>query len=84
MGGVDGLIFTAGIGERSPEIRARVCERLDWLGAELDPIANAAYAARISTAGSRLKILVVSTDEELMIARHTLALVRGSRAGGGG
>jgi acetate kinase len=84
MGGVDGLAFTAGIGERSPEIRARVCERLGWLGAALDVAANAAHATRISAAGSRLKVLVLPTDEELMIARHTLALVRGSRAAGGG
>jgi acetate kinase len=84
MGGIDGLVFTAGIGERSPEIRARVCERLGWLGAALDTAANAADGTRISAAESRLKVLVVPTDEELMIARHTLALVRGSRAGGGG
>jgi acetate kinase len=82
MGGIDGLVFTAGIGERSPEIRARVCERLGWLGAELDVAANAAHATRISAAGSRLEILVLPTDEELMIARHTLALVRGNRAAG--
>jgi acetate kinase len=83
MGGIDGLAFTAGIGERSPEIRARVCERLGWLGAALDVAANAAHATRVSAAESRLKVLVVPTDEELMIARHTLALVRGRRAGGG-
>jgi acetate kinase len=83
MGGIDGLVFTAGIGERSPEIRARVCERLGWLGAVLDATANAALATMISAAESRLKVLVVPTDEELMIARHTLAVVSGSRAGGG-
>jgi acetate kinase len=83
MGGIDGLVFTAGIGERSQEIRARVCERLGWLGAALDIAANAAHAPRISTAESRLKLLVVPTNEELMIARHTLALLRGSRVAGG-
>jgi acetate kinase len=83
LGGIDGLVFTAGIGERSPEIRARVCERLGWLGAALDVAANAAHATRISAAESRLKVLVVPTDEELMIARHTLALVRDRHVGGG-
>jgi acetate kinase len=82
MGGIDGLVFTAGIGERSPEIRARVVGRLGWLGAELDPGANAAHAATVSTPKSRLKVLVVPTNEELMIARHTLELVRGSPAAG--
>jgi acetate kinase len=83
MGGIDGLVFTAGIGERSHEVRARICERLSWLGAELDADANAAHATRISTAESPLQILVVPTNEGLMIARHTLALLRGSRAAGG-
>jgi acetate kinase len=83
MGGIDGLVFTAGIGERSAEVRARVVERLGWLGAELDAAANAVHATVVSAPGSRLKVLVIPTDEELMIARHTLALVRGSRAGGG-
>jgi acetate kinase len=83
MGGIDGLVFTAGIGERSSEIRARVVERLGWLGAELDSAANAAQGATISTSKSRLKVLVAPTNEELMIARHTLALVRSSRTTGG-
>jgi acetate kinase len=84
MGGIDGLVFTAGIGERSPEIRGHVLERLRWLGFELDPAANARHGPLVSTAASRRKAYVVPTDEELMIARHTLALVRGSRAAGGG
>ena len=75
MGGIDGLVFTAGIGEHSAPVRAAVTERLGWLGAELDQGANAAHAQVISTAGSRLKVMVVPTDEELMIARHTLALI---------
>jgi acetate kinase len=76
MGGIDGLVFTAGIGEHSPTIRARVVERLGWLGAELDEAANAASAATISTPASDLRVLVVPTDEELMIARHTLRRLR--------
>jgi acetate kinase len=73
--GVDGFVFTAGIGERSPPIRARIAARLAWLGARLEPEANAAGAAVISAPGSRFPLLVVPTDEELMIARHTLAVL---------
>jgi acetate kinase len=75
LGGLDAFVFTAGIGERAPEIRARIAERLRWLGAELDPAANDAGETRISTAGSRVALFVVPTDEELMIARHTLAVL---------
>ena len=75
LGGLDAFVFTAGIGENSPPIRARIAERLAWLGAEIDPEANAAGEGRISTPSSRVALLVVPTDEELMIARHTLALV---------
>ena len=75
MGGIDGIVFTAGVGEHSPAIRRRVIERLGWLGVELDPGANARHGPLISTAGSRLKAYVVPTDEERMIARHTLALL---------
>lgn len=74
LGGLDAFVFTAGIGENAPAIRARIAERLEWLGAELDTAANEAGATVISTPGSRLTLLVVPTDEELMIARHTLAL----------
>jgi acetate kinase len=79
LGGVDGFVFTAGIGENSPSMRARIAERLAWLGGALDPKSNAAGAAQISPPGSRLAIHVVPTDEELMIARHTLALLSGGR-----
>jgi acetate kinase len=72
LDGVDGLIFTAGIGEHAPEIRAMVCARLGWLGVDLDPTANARNAAIISTTGSRVSVRVIPTDEEAMIARHTL------------
>jgi acetate kinase len=75
LGGLDAFVFTAGIGERSAPIRARIAERLRWLGAELDPVANESAAVRISTPASRVALLVVPTDEELMIAHHTLALV---------
>jgi acetate kinase len=71
LGGLDALVFTAGIGENSLEIRARVCWRLGWLGLDFDPEANVAGAARISRPGSRVSAWVVPTDEELMIARHT-------------
>jgi acetate kinase len=77
LGGLDAFVFTAGVGENSAEVRARIAERLVWLGAELDPAANEAGASRISTDTSRLALYVIPTDEELMIARHTLALLRG-------
>ena len=76
MGGIDGIVFTAGIGERSPAIRGRVMERLRWLGFELDPDSNERHGPLISTTGSRRKAYVIPTDEEQMIARHTLALLR--------
>ena len=75
LGGVDGFVFTAGIGENSPGMRARIAERLAWLGAELDPAANARNAALISRPQSRIPLHVMPTDEELMIAQHTLALL---------
>ncbi len=75
LGGVDGVVFTAGIGENQPAIRAGIAERLGWLGAVLDPEANAAGAEVISAAGSRVALLVVPTDEELTIARHTRGVV---------
>ncbi len=75
LGGIDGLVFTAGIGENAPAIRAAIAGRLAWLGVTLDPAANADNATRISTADSRVAVLVVPTDEQLMIARHTLAAI---------
>jgi len=71
LGGLDGLVFTAGIGENAPEIRRRICEASAWLGIEIDAAANATRAARISTAASRVSAWVIPTNEELMIARHT-------------
>jgi acetate kinase len=75
LGGLDAVVFTAGIGENSPLIRARVSETLRWLGVAIDPAANEANALRISQAESRVAVLVVPTDEELMIARHTAAVL---------
>jgi acetate kinase len=72
LNGIDGFVFTAGIGERSGEIRARIAERLAWLGAELDADANAKASLTVSGPKSRLGLYVVPTNEELMIARHTL------------
>ncbi|HVE21704.1 MAG TPA: acetate/propionate family kinase [Acidocella sp.] len=72
LGGVEGLVFTAGIGEHAPEIRAAICARLGWLGAKLSPEANAANAPVISAEDSRIEIRVIPTDEEAMIARHCL------------
>jgi acetate kinase len=77
LGGLDTLVFTAGIGERSAEIRARICRGLDFLGLELDAAANGQHAEVISRPGSRCTVRVVKTDEDLMIARHTLRLIAG-------
>ena len=75
LGGLDAFVFTAGIGENSPIIRARIAEKLAWLGAVFDPAANADGKPLISRPESRVVLLVVPTDEELMIAQHTLALL---------
>jgi acetate kinase len=76
MGGIDGFVFTAGIGENAPAIREAVVRRLSWLGLELDAAANAAGGPLISHKGSRAVCYVIPTDEELMIARHTLRVLR--------
>jgi acetate kinase len=80
LGGIDGLVFTAGIGENAPAIREAVAKRLTWLGLDLDAKANASSEARISNKESRVVCYVIPTDEELMIARHTLAVLRSQRA----
>jgi acetate kinase len=77
LGGLDALVFTAGIGEHAAVIRARVCRDAAWLGVELDEAANAAGGPRISREGSTVSAWVIPTDEELMIARHTLRLTAG-------
>lgn len=71
LGGLDALVFTAGIGEHAPEIRERVCRDAAWLGLEFDEAANAGGGPRISTASSPVSAWVIPTNEELMIARHT-------------
>jgi acetate kinase len=76
LGGLDGLVFTAGIGENAPEIRARVVKACAWLGIALDGEANQRGNACISAAGSAVSAWVVPTNEELMIARHAHALVK--------
>ena len=75
LGGLDAFVFTAGIGENSTAMRKRIAQRLTWLGAEMDDSANEAGGLVISTLGSKVRLYVVPTDEELMIARHTLALL---------
>ena len=80
LGGIDGLVFTAVIGENAPAIREAVAKRLTWLGLDLDAKANASGEARISNKESRVVCYVIPTDEELMIARHTLAVLRSQRA----
>jgi acetate kinase len=75
MGGIDGMVFTAGIGEHSAPVRARVVERLRLFGFELDEAANANGKARITGAASRIPAYVIPTDEERVIARQTLALL---------
>jgi acetate kinase len=69
--GVDGVVFTAGIGENSCEVRKRICEASAWLGIDLDLAANDRHGPRISREGSRVSAWAIATNEELMIARHT-------------
>jgi acetate kinase len=76
LGGLDALVFTAGIGENSAAIRERVCRDAAWLGVDLDVEANRKGGPRISSVGSRVSAWVIPTNEELMIARHTRALLR--------
>jgi acetate kinase len=75
LGGIDALVFTAGIGENSPVVRSRICHSSSWLGIEIDPAANTGKGPRISRPSSRVSVWVIPTNEELMIARHTSALL---------
>ena len=79
LGGLDTLIFTAGIGEHMPAIRRRICEGMEYLGIRLDPSRNNHHAAIISREDSPVTVRVMKTDEELMIARHTHHLIRNQR-----
>jgi acetate kinase len=75
LGGIDAFVFTAGIGENSVSMRSRIVERLKWLGAALDTQANEAAKPAIAASTSRIGLFIVPTDEELMIANHTLDLL---------
>ena len=79
LGGLDALVFTAGIGEHAATIRACVCADAAWLGVELDGAANENGGPRISTPNAQVAAWVIPTDEERMIAQHTLTLIRGAR-----
>ena len=76
LGGVDALVFTGGIGEHAGVIRERVCAQLEWLGVDFDVTANSAGESRISSPDSDVTVWVIPTNEELVIARHTAAVVR--------
>jgi acetate kinase len=76
LGGLDAFVFTAGIGEHSVPVRAALCNKMAWLGVKLDEPANVAGGPRISAPDSSVSVWVIPTNEELMIAQHTLALVR--------
>lgn len=82
LGGLDAIVFTAGIGENAAPVRGAVCRGAAWLGVDLDPAANEHGAACISAPGSRASAWIVPTDENRMIARHTLALLGPSGGGG--
>jgi acetate kinase len=70
LGGIDAIVFTGGIGEHSPDVRAHICEKLEFLGVQIDPRLNHANASTISATQSRVRIRTVKTREEVMIARH--------------
>jgi acetate kinase len=78
LGGLDRLVFTAGVGEHQPAIRARVCAALAWLGVEVDEAANRAHAACIGTSASRVDVAVEPTNEEWVAARDAAVLVASS------
>jgi acetate kinase len=80
MNGADAIVFAGGIGENSPDVRARICAGLEWLGIEIDAARNSAIVGaegRIDREGSRVNIWVIPTDEELLIARDTWRVVTG-------
>jgi acetate kinase len=73
--GIDAMVFTAGIGEHAAQVRQRIGEQAQWCGIDIDPVANEANGSCISAPASRVGVWVVPTNEELMIARHTRALI---------
>jgi acetate kinase len=75
VGGLDALVFTGGIGKHAAPVREQVCRQLSWLGLELDAAANAGGAQRLSTATSHVAALVIPTNEEWILARHTARLI---------
>jgi len=75
IGGLDALVFTGGIGEHAAPVRESVCRQLGWLGLDFDATANAGKSERISTTDSRVAALVLPTNEEWMLARHTAELI---------
>jgi acetate kinase len=77
LGGLDGIVFTAGIGENAVAVRSSICRACAWLGVEIDEVANSRHQTRISTPTSRVGAYMIKTDENLMIARHARALVGG-------
>jgi acetate kinase len=79
LGGIDGIVFTAGVGEHAASIRAAILTRCAWLGVHVDHVANAAHALRITMPQSRVVACVIPTDEERMIARHVAAATRAGR-----
>ncbi len=78
LGGLDGIVFTAGVGENAAPIRAAICEGCRWLGLDLDETTNRRNGPRISTDASRVAAYVIPSDENEIIARHTRALCKGS------
>jgi len=82
LGGCDALVFTAGIGENNPDLRAAICANLGELGIALDPVRNEALRGaegEISAAGSRAKVLVIPANEELVVARETVRCLQAGR-----
>ena len=79
LGGLDGLVFTAGIGEHSAPIRAAICARLEWLGVKIDHYANEAHEDLISAADSAVEVRVIPADEESMLARHVISVMEAIR-----
>ncbi|MEO5755248.1 MAG: acetate/propionate family kinase [Mesorhizobium sp.] len=80
LGGLEGIVFTAGIGEHQPQIREAVCRHLSWLGVAVDPVANAANATRIEAPDARVAALIIPTDEEQVIAEETCSVFQAAEA----
>lgn len=83
LGGLDVLVFTAGIGEHAPEVRERICSGLEFMGLTLDPASNRENAALISVKSSQVRVRVIKTNEERMIARYTARLIGSNRGSSG-